>query len=558
VSVKSRRKHVAAESAPVPQPAGAAPGASVVPFLERHPRAIVLALILIATVRIVATYTVFNHTYDEPAHIACGMEWLDKGVYRWEPQHPPLARVMTALGPYLIGARSQNTPKTDEISMSREGIKILNSGQKYDQTLALARLGILPFFWIACVVVYQWGKRYFSSAVAVMAVSLFSFVPSILAHASLATTDMALTAFLGAAFLSGMIWLERPSVPTGLAFGAFTGLAVLSKFSTFVFFPAVVAAALAWYYAAERPKTASLGNAARARVPTFLLAVVTACLLIWAGYRFSFDRLPAPELFQGIQDVSKHNAEGHPGYLLGQYSRFGFWYFFPVVLAVKTPIPLLILLGAGVWLVLRKQSPYRHGWIPVAFAGGILLVAAFSKINIGVRHVLPVYMAFSLLAAAGAIHLLTTPTPRKWVPAALAALFLWFAGTSLLSHPDYIPYFNFLAGSRPEKIVVDSDLDWGQDVKRLAKRLHEVRAKEVTFANMMVGDTEKDFGFPHMVSQLDPTTPNPGWNAVSLSFLKARRLGLFEAYPNVELWPDRVPIQERVGKGILLWYFPPQ
>jgi len=68
-------------------------------FLERHGLAIAVALVLFASIRIIATYTVFSHTYDEPAHIACGMEWLDKGVYRWEPQHPPLARVATALGP---------------------------------------------------------------------------------------------------------------------------------------------------------------------------------------------------------------------------------------------------------------------------------------------------------------------------------------------------------------------------------------------------------------------------------------------------------------------------
>ena len=81
-----------------------------------------MALVLVASIRIIATYTVLNHTYDEPAHIACGMEWLDKGVYRWEPQHPSLARVATALGPYLLGARSQNTPNVDLASMTHEGL----------------------------------------------------------------------------------------------------------------------------------------------------------------------------------------------------------------------------------------------------------------------------------------------------------------------------------------------------------------------------------------------------------------------------------------------------
>src|SRR5664280_2036786 len=101
----------------------AAPSASerILAFLERRSLAISLALVLIASVRIIATYTVFNHTCDEPIHIACGMEWLEKGVYRWEPQHPPLARVAAALGPYLLGVRSQGTVERSAFSKLYEG-----------------------------------------------------------------------------------------------------------------------------------------------------------------------------------------------------------------------------------------------------------------------------------------------------------------------------------------------------------------------------------------------------------------------------------------------------
>jgi len=293
-------------------------------FLERHGWAIAVALVLVASIRIIATYRVFSHTYDEPAHIACGMEWLDKGVYRWEPQHPPLARLATALGPYLLGTRCQNTPNVDLESMTHEGLTILYYGHHYDLTLELARLGVLPFFWIACLVVYVWGRRYFSPPVAVAAVFLFSFLPPVLAHAGLATTDMALTAFLGAAFLSALIWVENPTLAHAARFGASTGLALLSKFSTLGFLPAGVGLALVWYFVTERPKLRWLIGAARKRIPSLGLAVLVACLLIWGGYRFSFNKVPAPELFQGIQDVMRHNAEGHPGFLLGQRSNTGF------------------------------------------------------------------------------------------------------------------------------------------------------------------------------------------------------------------------------------------
>src|ERR1700685_3463479 len=118
---------------------------AIIQFFERHSRVLALALILIASVRVVSTYTVFSHTFDEPAHIACGIEWLAKGVYTWEPQHPPLARVAAALGPYLIGARPHNTKRIGTFSMTTEGVAILFQGNRYDLTLTLARLGMLPF-----------------------------------------------------------------------------------------------------------------------------------------------------------------------------------------------------------------------------------------------------------------------------------------------------------------------------------------------------------------------------------------------------------------------------
>jgi hypothetical protein len=526
-------------------------------FLERRSRAISLALVLIASLRIIATYTVFNHTSDEPAHIACGMEWLDKGVYRWEPQHPPLARVATALGPYLLGIRSQGTVDRNLFSKFVEGTAILYRDHHYDLTLAMARLGTLPFFWVACLVVYWWGKRYFGAAVGTLAVFLFTLLPPVLAHAGLATTDMALTALLGAAFLTGLVWTEQPTRAHAIWFGASSGLMVLAKFSCLAFFPASVAVALAWYLFSERPKIAWLARAVKERLPSFGLAVLVACLLIWAGYRFSFGGgLPAPELYRGIQQVMEHNTAGHAGYLLGQRSATGWWYFFEVALAVKTPLAFLILLGFGVVLALRRRDRFERPWLPLTFAGGILLVGMLSRINIGLRHVLPVYIGFAVLAALAVVRMLELSETRKWVRIALPLLAIWLAGSSLLSHPDYLAYFNELGGSEPEKILVDSDLDWGQDLKRLARRLHEVGAKEVTFLQVFVADLEGEHGFPPIRGRVDVLSPSPGWNAVEVTGWKETRMGLGDRYPNAILWPDRIQPLERVGKSILLYYFP--
>ena len=544
------------------RPARAQHSTSRPDYLAKHSGAIVLGLVLIGSIRIASTYKVFNHTFDEPIHLACGLEWLDKGVYRWEAQHPPLARVATALGPYLAGIRSPQLPKKNELSMTHEGLAALYQGSRYDLILALARLGILPFFWIACLVVYRWGKR-FDPATAVVAVFFFSFLPPILAHASFATTDMALTALLGAAFLSGIVWLENPTRRTGAHFGALLGLMVLSKFSALVFFPASAALALGLYLFAERPTPAWFMGAVRQRAVTFGLAALTAILIVWAGYRFSFGkvdfaniRLPAPEFFRGIEEVRMHNELGHRSYLLGKLSGSGFWHFYPVALAVKTPIAFLLLLGWGAILSFRS---WRREWrvlLPLAFSTGILLVGIFSRINIGIRHVLPVYFGFSLIAAWAAGRL-WNKTQHLWIRYAVGILQLWFAGSSLAIHPDYLAYFNEAAGEHPENILVDSDLDWEQDIKRLSTRLRELGVQEVTFAHIMVLELEKQHGFPRLNRRMDVQYPNPGWTAVTMTLLKQRRLGLLENHPEVTPWPERYEPRERVGKGILLYYIPP-
>jgi 4-amino-4-deoxy-L-arabinose transferase-like glycosyltransferase len=517
---------------------------------------VAVAAVLVASLRIVATYHVFDHTSDEPAHLACGMEYLAKGAYTWEPQHPPLARVAVSLGPYLLGLRPQNTPRNTPLALFHEGANILYSGHRYELALTLARAGVLPFFWLACLVVYLWGVRYFSRGVAATAVLFFSFLPPVLAHSGLATTDMALTAFLAGAFLAGRVWLERPSLANGAVFGVCAGLMVLSKFSCLVFFPASAALAVAWYFWRERPKLRSVLREAGVRLPSFALAVLAGFVTIWAGYRFSIGKapfatfpLPAPELWAGIQQVRIHNAMGHLDYLLGTAGGAGFWDFYLVALGVKTPLGFLALLAVGVALAFRKRARGNELWLPLAFSTGILLVGMFSRINIGIRHVLPVYIGFSLLAAFAALDLLEAGAggTRWWMRAATGIFCAWFAASSLLAHPDYLAYFNELAGSEPEKILVDSDLDWGQDQKRLAQRLHELGVTDVAYDPYIVGELEREHGFPH-IHALNRYAPLVGWNAVSVTVWKELRW--------VD-WPDRIPPRERVGKSMLLWYFAP-
>ena len=154
---------------------------------------LIILIVIVGLLRISSTYNIFWQTWDEPAHIAAGMEWLDRGRYTYEPLHPPLARVMDALGPDLDGIRS-----IGKASIGYEGDAILHENGTYERNLTLARLGILPFFIIASVVVGLWAKEYGGATTSLLSVVLFTTLPAILGHSGVAALDMACAALVTA------------------------------------------------------------------------------------------------------------------------------------------------------------------------------------------------------------------------------------------------------------------------------------------------------------------------------------------------------------------------
>jgi hypothetical protein len=535
-----------------PAPAPGLWDSRILPLLAKRALAIALCCMVIGGLRIAATYSQLGLTYDEPQHFACGLEYLAKHVYRYETQHPPLARAMMAVLPYLDGARPAGNPDRDF-----EGVGLVIHSRNPDRFVIQMRAGILPFFFLACLVVFFWTRHTFGSPAAALATLLFTLLPPVLAHAGLATTDMALAACLGAAFFSLVLWAEAPTWKRSVFLGLAGASAALSKFTALGYFPAAAVLALLAWGLVVKPGRAQLAQLARVRAPGLLLAAATGALTIWAAYFFSLGpmpgggaSLPAPEFFDGIRTVLRHNSEGHPSYLLGQHGTTGWWYYFPVALAVKTPIAFLLLLAPGVWLCVNRRA--RIGsLLPLAFALGILLPAMAGHVNIGVRHILPIYLGLSVVAAAGLLRV------AQSTAAGALALVLWMAISGALSHPDYIAYFNEFVGSEPERVLVDSDLDWGQSTKQLARRLKELGA---TYVNFGVKNGRSEYlqvwpGLPK-IKPIHPAIPAEGWTAISPTTDKTTQYGLYFRYPNLQPWFDNLRPTERVG-SYLLYYVPP-
>src|SRR5580700_4683955 len=161
------------------------PAESAAPAASFATRVVLALLILGACLLAAGSWRVYSNTWDEPEHLAAGIELLDRGLYEYDTEHPPLGRVPLALGPYLAGAHSYGTPPPNG---TQEGLDILYSDGHYWRYLTLARLGTLPFLALLLWATWLWARRLLpSDGGALLAVLLLVSVPAILGHAALAS-----------------------------------------------------------------------------------------------------------------------------------------------------------------------------------------------------------------------------------------------------------------------------------------------------------------------------------------------------------------------------------
>jgi 4-amino-4-deoxy-L-arabinose transferase-like glycosyltransferase len=557
---------------------------------ERYGRlqvAIVVVFLVVAVARIVSTYSVFSQTWDEPVHVASGMEWLQQGTYTYEDLHPPLARIAVAIGPYLRGIRLSSRDLKPKVLVAG-GNTIFAAHGDYIRNLALSRLGVIPFFLLGVGMVWYWTRRLFGNTSAVAALGVFTLLPPVLGHAALATTDLPLAATFALALFAFTSWLEKPSTSQSLLLGLTAGLVFLTKFTALLFLPACGAAVLlCWLFASDVTITNRWQDLMRRLKPLGLAALICA-LVVSACYRFSLHPVtgpdqrphqfldhvlgqqgrwhdlayhvaetapvPVPEFFHGITQARARATLPTNMYLLGEVRTQGWWYFFPLALIVKTPIPFLIFMVLGALGVLLRWKKRGHEWpvlVPLASALALLFASLPTKFNIGLRHILPIYVFLSMLAGLGITGLWQVARARPLGRLLAEVLAAWMLVSTATAQPDYLAYFNEFAGSHPEHILVDSDLDWGQDLLRLSTVLHARRVAKLSIAYNGSADLSQMNLPPFEI--LAPCVRATGWVAVSLYKLQMSKSSIgcggfswLEAYTPVTL----------IGKSIRLYWVP--
>jgi hypothetical protein len=470
----------------------------------------VLVFVLLSTTSMVQK----SATFDEPNKLISGyanLKWRD---YRLGPDHPPLARMITALPLLALNIpdpRNQNRLWEDSL-VSDNARRLFTQAMLYrvdaDWILFWGRIPVVGIAVILGFFVFFWARELYGSASAIVALFLYGFDPNILAHARLATSDLALTLFSFLSLYAFYQTCKRFTWSASLTCGLLIACAGLSKhngwlvlITVLILGSAVTLSGKHWPVGIWKLRPLETKKRKVCLFISFIL--VTAMLIylmIWASYGFRYRAVPAlpvgavtlaapatglgtsllqamkeirffPEAYlEGILIALIRIGRGHHYFLLGDLSTAGWWYYFLVAFLVKTPLPTLFLLGLGCAVAITKRVPLRkREYFLLAPVGVYFLASTLSNYNLGLRYILPIYpflfvFISRLVPSYGEIQ-----QKGKWAAGTLVAL--WYLISSQGIYPHYLAYFNEFTGGADSgyKVLVDSNLDWGQDLKGLKK-----------------------------------------------------------------------------------------
>ncbi len=482
-----------------------------------------------------------TQTWDEGIHISAGYSYWKLGDFSWNVEHPPLVKMASTLPLVWMGLTAEpNGADGKRKDQVRYGVDFLYKNRRdADSILFAARSANILLTLLFAAAVAWWTRRRYGPWAGLAAAALCAFDPNLMAHGRYVTTDFPVTVFFFFACVLWVEYLEQGSSRRLLTAAAAIGLALITKFSAVLLLPSlVILYAACWI---RRPKEFPVRRALvaagtviatvglmvavvywpetvrcwRTKVPQMSTLAVrgnpTGEILYYLGRKL---HLPAHAYLYGLNAVADHNAGGHSSYLLGMRSETGWWYYFPVVFAVKSTMAALagavLLLGAALWQIRKREwiSPMTLGLTlpPVLY----FVFSMTSGINIGMRHILPIYPFLYVGAAAW----LATRENRRPGIYALGMLVALQMGECARITPDYLAFFNELAGGpgRGPQYLVDSNIDWGQDVKKLGLWLDahggKRRARVYYFGNAQMRYYGIDeMGYPEPLDQ-------KGWDEI--------------------------------------------
>ena len=460
-----------------------------------------------------------SQTWDEGNHIFTGYRSWTHGDYGLNPEHPPLVKLFVTI-PLLWS--QPKSPALEERFFKEDaflrGKEFLYQNDP-DKILARTRTAAAVLTLLAAIVVFFGTREMFGTGAAFIALTLLAFDPNLLAHGALITTDVGLACFMFLSVYMFYRFVKSPSALRLIVAGVAVGLVLAAKHTGLLVLPILFLLTLCEI----------IGNRKLKLLGSLVLIALIGWAVLWSTYRFRYDARPnglqlnpplaayveglkpyeawpiktaarfhlLPESYlYGLVDV-KLTANYYTSYVLGKVYAHNVWFYFPVAFLIKSTVAVLalFLLTLGV-VATRRLNHWREILfliVPVIF---YLIVALTVGMNIGVRHILVVYVFLYVLIGGAAWALIQKS--RKWAYA-VGALLLVHATSSLMAFPNYIPYSNELWGgqSQTHKYLTDSNSDWGQQLKSIKQYLDQRGVKECWFLYFAEGVAEPNYyGIP--------------------------------------------------------------
>jgi Dolichyl-phosphate-mannose-protein mannosyltransferase len=529
----------------------------------------------------VASYRRESATVDEPQHLVAGYIAWKLHDYRVAPEHPPLLRMWAALPLLGIPEIKLNTNsvywlKGDQWRFCRE---FLFEDNDADRLLFRARFMITLLGVLLGILVFSWARELFGFWAATIVLGLYCTEPNLMAHSGLVTTDLGATCFIFGTLYFAWRCARKLKVGNLIGLCAFFVLAQVSKYSALLLAPILLALLLMRALSAEPWPLGKINRiATRTSKIVAVLLLVGGSLMIsyaalWAVYGFRYAPTPAgaeraelvmteeashtlPRVTGFMQWIDERhllpnacarglasiavNTKQRPVYLLGETRTGGWWYYFPLAFLIKTPVALLAMAVLGLALCIGHWKKEWTDSIFVVMPAAVYFFAAMAgQLNIGLRHILPVYPFVLLLAGRSAKALLPSPEVglrTDWRSLVLAGLCLAQIAEFAAVYPHCLAFFNISVGGprHGAEYLVDSNLDWGQDLKLLKQWMtkHQVRHVNLSY----FGAAEPSYygieytalpGAPYYDPQKITRPELPGYVAVSATNLRGAYLSDF-------------------------------
>ncbi|MFH1236434.1 MAG: glycosyltransferase family 39 protein [Parcubacteria group bacterium] len=512
-------------------------------FLQRQWLRYALVGIILSTMGALQVVSMLQETQttDEGVHLAAGYSYLVTGDFRLNEEHPPLIKMLAGVGVLLtrpnISFDAPAWQQADSWEFPRQ--LLYYSGNDADRILLFARIPMMLVSMGLGLLIYFVGRRIGGELAGFIALGWYAFDPNFLAHGRYVTTDVgAALAYLATMFMLLRL-LEQWSRRRLVGFSIVFALAQMTKFSAIFLWVLIIVIPIAWLLTLhkERPIMRFVCRRVGALIGWAALGTAIITMLFYFGQvRYGHDDyhmqeylverdeliaagqledqhelvqvaaewsdretftdrfimrvlydtpIPAWSYFKGFTKLFVHNVTGHSAYLLGEFSRHGVWQYFPIAFFAKTPavtFSLVVVILALVFTPLRKRwKVFSNSWLAMLGLAGSLYFAwsMTSGLNLGVRHIFPVYPVLFILI--GTLLAACWRQGNRWLKLTVIAFALLYGFSSFASFPTYTTYFSEFVGgtNNGHRILSDSNLDWGQDLKRLGTYLNDESITDV-------------------------------------------------------------------------------